>query len=191
MTGFTQRGFVACRKLGGGAATLKKFEVSASSNEAYFLGDAVILGASGKVRLLKNATATPPLGVISACYKSVQGRPFPFTFSQPDLGPFLTSGTAGFVDVNIDKDQTYTVQCGANWTQAAIGATTKVSAGAPNRQNGLSGQTVTGTFTTSSDGQWQVIGLAPTEQNTSLTSAAAPCLIEVIMNQSVYNGNPI
>ena len=44
-------GFRACRKLGGGAAIEKTFAVSASNNEAYFIGDAVTLGTSGKVRL--------------------------------------------------------------------------------------------------------------------------------------------
>lgn len=61
-----ERGFIPCRKLGGGAATTRMFPVSASTNEAYFLGDAVIASTTGKVRPLKNGTplATRPLGVI-------------------------------------------------------------------------------------------------------------------------------
>lgn len=191
MSLYTQRGFVACRKLGGGEAIQKTFAVSASSNEAYFIGDAVTLGASGKVRKLKAATTGAPLGVITALMGSSGGKPIPLRFSLPTNGPFLTSGTSGFAMVNIDQNQTYIAQFMGNFTEAGIGAQCFVSAGAPNTANGLSGQVLEGTLTTSADGQFQVIGFAPIEELGTRTSAAAPVLVEVKMLRSVFVGNPI
>lgn len=191
MSNYTQRGFVACRKLGGGEAVLKTFPVSASPNEAYFIGDAVTLGASGKVRPLKSASTTAPLGVINALWESVGGKPMPRRLSMPSSGPYLTSGTAGFATVNIDAEQTYIVQIDKNITDADFGAVAKVSAGAPSTGTGLSGQTLTGTVTTSTDSQFQLLGFAPVEMVGTRTSAASPVLVEVKMARSVFGGNPV
>lgn len=191
MSLYTQRGFRACRKLGGGEAIQKTFAVSASSNEAYFLGDAVTLGASGKVRKLKAATTTAPLGVITSLMGSSGGKPIPLRFSQPTNGPFLTSGAAGFALVNVDLNQTYVAQFMGNFTEASIGAGCFVSAGAPNTANGLSGQVLEGTATTSTDSQFQIIGFAPVEELATRTSAAAPVLIEVKLQRSIFAGNPV
>jgi hypothetical protein len=191
MSQFTQRGFVACRKLGGGEAIQKTFAVSASSNEAYFIGDAVTLGASGRVRVLKNATTTAPLGVITSLYGSSGGKPIPLRFSLPTNGPFLTSGAAGFAVVNIDLNQTYVAQIDANVTEASFGAAARVSAGAPNTANGLSGQALSATLTTSADSQFQIIGFAPIEELFTRTSAASPTLVEVKLLRSVFAGNAV
>lgn len=190
-TTINNRGFSACRKLGGGEAIQKTYAVSASSNEAYFIGDAVILGTSGKVRTLKNASTTAPLGVITSLMGSSGGKPIPLRFSQPTNGPFLTSGTSGFAIVNVDLNQTFTAAIDANVTEASIGSGAKVSAGAPNTQAGLSGQSISGTLTTSADAQFQIIGFSPIEELGTRTSAASPVLIEVKMLRSIFAGNPI
>lgn len=191
MSAFTQRGFVACRKLGGGEAINVTYAVSASTNEAYFIGDAVTLGTSGKVKPLKAATTTAPLGVITALFGSSGGKPIPLRFSQPTNGPFLTSGAAGFALVNIDLNQTYVAEIGKNITEADFGAAVKVSAGAPNTQSGLSGMSLTGTVTTSTDSQFQILGFAPIEELGTRTSAASPVLVEVKLLRSVFAGNPV
>ncbi len=191
MSLYTQRGFVACRKLGGGEAIQKTFAVSASTNEAYWLGDAVTLGATGKVKPLKNATTTAPLGVITALMGSSGGKPIPLRFSLPTNGPYLTSGTAGFAMVNVDLNQTYVAQIDANVTEASFGSGAKVSAGAGNNANGLSGQSISGTLTTSADAQFQIIGLAPIEMLSTRTSSASVSLIEVKLLRSTFAGNPI
>lgn len=191
MSLYSQRGFVACRKLGGGDAILKTYAVSASSNEAYFVGDAVTLGTSGKLRTLKAASTTAPLGVINALWDSSGGKPIPRRLSMPSAGPYLASGAAGFATVNIDSEQTYVVQIDKNITEADFGAVAKVSAGAPNTSNGLSGQTLTGTVTTSTDSHFQLIGFAPIELVGTRTSAASPVLVEVKMARSVFGGNPV
>lgn len=191
MAGSTQAGFVACRKLGGGEAIQKTFAVSAAANDAYFIGDAVTLGTSGKVKLLKNATTAAPLGVISQLWGSSGGKPIPLRFSLPTNGPFLTTAAAGFATVNVDLNQTYTVQLDANVTEASFGSGAKVSAGTPNTQNGLSGQNLSTTLTTSADAQFQIIGFAPIEMLNTRTSAASPVLVEVKLLRSVFAGNPI
>lgn len=191
MSQYTQKGFRACRKLGGGAAIQKTFAVSASSNEAYFLGDAVILGASGKVRKLKNASTDAPLGVITNLMGSSGGKPIPLRLSQPTNGPFLTSGTAGFAMVNVDLNQTYIAQIDANVTEASFGIAAKVSASTPNTANGMSGQVLSATLSISADSQFQIIGFAPVEELATRTSAASPVLVEVKLLRSVFAGNPI
>jgi hypothetical protein len=184
-------GFRACRKLGGGQAIQKTFAVSASNNEAYFIGDAVIMSATGKVRTLKNASTAAPLGVITSLMGSSGGRPIPLRFSLPTNGPFLTSGTAGFAVVNVDLNQTYVTGIDANVTEASFGIGAKVSAGAPRTQNGISGQSLNSTLTTSADGQFQIIGFAPVEMVGTRTSAASPVFVEVKMLRSTFAGNPI
>ncbi len=192
MAGSTQRGFVACRKLGGGAAIQKTFPVSASSNNAYFLGDAVILNTTGNVAPYKSTGTL--VGVITSLYRSSGGKPMPLTFSEPTNGPFLTSGQAGFALVNVDANQTYIAQYGTNFSQAIVGGVAKVSAGAPNTANGLSGQTLAATISTSvdADAGFQIIGLAPVELLNSRTSAAAPDLVECkLATGGIFGGNPI
>lgn len=193
MANNTQSGFKACRKLGGGDAILKTYRVSAVANEAYFVGDAVTLGTSGRVRPLKNGSTTAPLGVIHSLHKLSNGKPAPLTFNMPTNGPFLTSAQEGFATVNIDPNQTYTVNIDANVTEASYGAIARVTAGAPTTQTGLSGQKLAATLTTgvSAGAQWQIIGLAPVELIESRTSIASQALVEVKMVQGVFGGNPV
>jgi hypothetical protein len=187
-----QRGFVPCRKLGGGYAITRKYPVSAAANDAYFLGDAVIAAATGAVRTLKNASTGRPLGVIIG-FEDQNGKPL--TFNAPTRGPFLATAQAGYALVNCDPNQTYVVESGFNANDATIFAGAKVSAGTPNTLTGLSGQTLSGTVTTSADAQFQIIGLAPQQyvdnpRSSAATSAAAPALVEVIIVGHAY-GTPV
>jgi hypothetical protein len=192
MSFFSQAGgFRPCRNISGGSATLKTFAVSAASDVAYFIGDAVTMGANGKVKLLRNATTAAPLGVIQAVMRDSGGKPMPLTLTQPTNGPFLTSGQAGFAMVNIDGNQTYVVEIDANITDAAIGVGAKVSAGAPNTRAGISGQELSATLAVSADAHFQVIGLAPVEFLVNRASAASTALVEVKLMRSTFNGNPV
>lgn len=185
-------GFRACRKLGGGEAIQKSFAVSAATNEAYFIGDAVTLGSSGKLRKLKTAAAPDAgVGIITSLMGSSGGKPIPLRFSQPTNGPYLTSGTAGFAMVNVDLNQTYVAAIDANVTEASFGSGAKVSAGAPNTRNGISGQSISGTLTTSADAQFQIIGFAPVEMVGTRTSAASPVFVEVKLLRSIFAGIPV
>lgn len=190
-----QRGFVPCRKLGGGPAITKTFPVSAVANEAYFLGDAVIMSTTGKVRPLKNGTplATRPLGVAIG-FLDQNGKPL--THSLPTRGPFLASGVPGYALVNCDPNQTYVAEFGGNANDAVVFAGCKVSAGAPNTQTGLSGQGLDGTAITTADAQFRVLGLAPeqfiTNPRSSAAASAASALVEVMfVNPALGGGGQI
>ena len=190
-----ERGFIPCRKLGGGASITRQFPVSASTNEAYFLGDAVIPSTTGKVRPLKVSTplATRPLGVIVGFLNSA-GRPL--THNLPASGPFLASGVAGYALVNCDPNQTYTCEFGGNIADAGVFAGYKVSAGAPNTATGLSGQSLDATAITTADAQFRVLGLAPQQYITNPriggASSAAAAIVEVmIVNPALGGGGQI
>lgn len=192
----TKRGFTPCRKLGGGSAITRQFPVSASTNEAYFLNDAVIASTTGAVRPLKNGTplATRPLGVIIGFLDQNQK---PLTHSMPTRGPFLASGQAGYALVNCDPNQTYIAQFDGAANDAVVFAGCKVSAGAPNTQTGLSGQVLDGTAITTSDAQFRILGLAPVQlvdnpRSSAAASAATPALVEcMIVNPTLGGGGQI
>lgn len=187
-----QRGFVPCRKLGGGQSIIKQWPVSASTNEAYFCGDFVIPSTTGKVRPLKAATplATRPLGSIVGLLDQ-NGKPL--THSLPTRGPFLASGIAGYAQVAVaTPDQTYVAEFGGNVNDAVVFAGVKVSAGAPNTSTGLSGQGLDGTAITTADAQFQVLGLAPeqfvTNPRGAAAASAASALVEVVVvNPAIGN----
>lgn len=190
-----QRGFVPCRKLGGGAAITRMLPVSAATNEAYFLGDAVIASTTGKVRPLKAGTplATRPLGVIVGLLNQ-NGRPL--THNLPASGPFLASGVPGYALINCDPNQTYVAEFGGNANDAVVFGGVKVSAGAPNTSTGLSGQGLDATVITTSDAQFRILGLAPEQfisnPRSSAAASAASALVEVmIVNPTLGGGGQI
>ena len=185
------RGFVPCRKLGGGKAITKTFPVSAVANEAYFIGDAVIASTTGKLRPLKAGTplATRPLGVILAL---LDQNMKPLTGSLPSRGPFLTSGTPGYALINCDPMQTYVAEFGGNANDAVVFGGCKVSAGAPSTTTGLSGMGLDATVITTSDAQFRILGLAPEQYisnpRSSAAASAASSLVEVMMVNPTLGG---
>lgn len=186
-----KRGFVPCRKLGGGAAVTRMFPVSAATNDAYFLGDPVIAKTTGAIGLLKAATplATRPLGVIIGFLDQNQK---PLTFSLPSRGPFLATAVPGYALVNCDPNQTFVAEWGGNANDAVVFAGCKVSAGAPNTNTGLSGMGLDATAITTSDAQFRVLGLAPEQfvsnPRSSAAASAASALVEVMMVNPVLGG---
>lgn len=186
-----KRGFVPCRKLGGGAAITRQFPVSAATNDAYFLGDAVIGKTTGTVGLLKATTplATRPLGVIIG-FLDQNGKPL--THKQPISGPFLATAVPGYALINCDPNQTYVAEWGGNAADANVFAGCKVSAGAPNTSTGLSGQGLDATSITTSDAQFRLLGLAPEQYisnpRSSAAASAASALVEVMMVNPVLGG---
>jgi hypothetical protein len=105
----------------------------------------------------------------------------------------LASAVAGYALVNVSPDQTYVAELGGNGNNAVVFGGVKVSGGAPNTQTGLSGQGLDGSVITTSDAQFQVIGLAPQEyivtpRSSAAASAAAPVLVEcIIINPALGN----
>lgn len=180
-----KRGFVPCRKLGGGQSITKTYPVSASSNDAYYLGDFVIPKTTGKVSLLKanTALAVRPLGAIVG-FLDQNGKPL--THKQPTSGPFLATAVPGYAMICLaGQGQTFAAEFGGNAADANVFGGVKVSAGAPNTSTGLSGQGLDATTITTSDAQFQVIGLAPeqyiTNPRSSAAASAASCIVEVVV----------
>jgi len=186
MSDYTQRGFVPCRTLDGGKAILKTFRVSAGDNIAYFQGDAVTLGSTGRLKPIRTTgAAVYNAGAIVALQKVSNGKPAPLTFNSPTRGPYLATAEEGYATVILNPLQTYVVQIDANITEASFGAGAKVSAGAPNTANGLSGHVLSGVTTSAADAHFQIIGFAPLELLGTRTSAASPVLVEVIPSKSI------
>lgn len=187
-----KRGFVPLRRLGGGSSIIKTCQVSASNNDAYYLGDFVIPKTSGKVSLLKanTALAIRPLGAIVG-FLNASGRPL--THNLPSSGPFLATAVAGQALICLaTPDQTFAAEFGGNANDANVFGGCKVSAGAPNTTTGLSGQALDGTTITTSDAQFQVIGLAPEQliANPRISGAesAASAIVEVVVvNPAIGN----
>jgi hypothetical protein len=189
-----KRGFVPLRKLGGGPAITKTFPVSAVANEAYFIGDPVIMSTTGSVRPLKAGTplATRPLGVILGLLDQ-NGKPL--THSMPTRGPYLASAVPGYALVNCDPNQTYCAEFGGNFNDANRFAGYKVSAGAPSTLTGLSGYGLDATAITTADAQFQALGLAPEQlvsnPRSSAAASAASALVEVIIYNHALTGGQI
>ncbi len=180
-----KRGFVPCRKLGGGASITKTFPVSAATNDAYFLGDFTIPKTTGKIGLLKAGTplAVRPLGAIVG-FLDQNGKPL--TGSLPTRGPFLATAVPGYAMICLaGNGQTFAAEFGGNAADANVFGGVKVSAGAPNTSTGLSGQGLDGTTITTADAQFQVIGLAPeqyiTNPRSSAAASAASAIVEVVV----------
>lgn len=186
MSDFTQRGFVPCRTLDGGKAVTKTFRVSAGDNIAYFQGDAVTLGSTGRLKPIRTTgAAVYNAGVIISMERVSNGKPAPLSLNMPTRGAYLATAQEGYATVILNPLQTYVAQIDANITEASFGAGARVSAGAPNTITGLSGQTLTGVTTSASDAHFQIIGLAPVEMNSTRTSAASPVLVEVIASKPI------
>ena len=191
MAQFTQSGFKPARTLDGSSPVVKTFRVSAGDNIAYFVGDAVTLGATGRLSPLRTS-AENATGVIVALEKVVDGNPAPLTFNQPSNSPFLATAQEGFAKVIVGSQQTFTVEIDKAITEADIGAGARVSAGTPNTAAGHSGQSLQGAVATSAnDAHFQIVGLAPDELTITRTSVASPALVEVIMSNPTFTGNLI
>lgn len=186
MSHYNQRGLIPCRNLDGGQSVTKTYRVSAGDSIAYFQGDGVTLGASGRIKVLRSTgAAVYTVGSIISLQKVSNGKPAPLSLNLPTNGPFLATAQEGYATVILNDRQTYTGLIDSNITEASFGAGVKVSAGAPNTQLGLSGHTLSGVTTSASDAHFQIIGFAPIEMLHTRTSAASPVLIEVIPIKSI------
>ena len=180
-----KRGFVPCRKLSGGPSMTKTFPVSATANDAYYLGDFTIPKTTGKIGILKPGTplAVRPLGAIVG-FLDQNGKPL--THSLPTKGPFLASGTPGYAMICLaGNGQTFAAEFGGNANDAVVFGGCKVSAGAANTITGLSGQGLDATVITTADAQFQILGLAPeqyiTNPRSSAAASAASAIVEVVV----------
>lgn len=186
-------GFQGSRSLNGGGEVLVTKEVTASAGTQYYIGDAVTLKTTGKVDTV-SAASTNIFGVVQGIFKkNSDGEPAPLTFNLPSNGLFLQSGEEGFVSVITDPQKTYLATINATATEALIGSNAFVSAGTPTSAAGRSGQVLSGTVTTSADGHFMIVGLAPTDLVNGYASeysdANGKGVVEVKINSAAFGNN--
>lgn len=159
------RGFVESGGLHGPISPITRTrKVKAANALSIFAGDPVVLVSGNTVaRIPAAATAAslPVLGVVRAILNS-NGRPL--THNLPATGHFLPALTAGFVQVNEDPQQVYTVNTDATVLSTLIGQFVDVTAAAGVTAAGRSGisiEVATGANTAANTVPFQVVGLAP------------------------------
>jgi len=165
-----RQGFILAQT-GGMAPVTKTYKVLATANNAYYPGDPVRLNGNGELSLV-SASSADMIGVIAAVYSNVGGEKRPLTFSQPNNGPYLTSGAAGFAEVIIDRNATFRAQIDVTASVGLIGSNINVSAGAPNTRAGISGYNLKGaSIGTSANRVFKIVEISPFE--TSQTGRTA------------------
>lgn len=170
-----RNGFVASRHLSGGRASLKTYPVKADANNAFAIGDPVVLRSDGTVAPVTAAVSANFLGVIQGLYRTNSANErIELTFNQPSTGNYLVTGQAGFAQVNVDPDQLYIVQLDVTASVGLVGNTVHVSAAAP-ASTGISRYSLAGTtLGTDAERPFKIIGIAPTELINKLGGDFAP-----------------
>lgn len=186
---FPQVGFRPVKSLVGTKPTLQEFPVFVNTNHAYFAGDLVYLRSDGAVAVATAAVSANFLGVIQACFKSVNGRAAPLTFSQPNAGPYLTSGTAGFVLVNVDPNQLYEASIDVSASAGLVGNTVHVSGSQlGNTRTGISKMSLAGaTLGTDAERPFKIVGIAADEKALSTGDLPAGSGVLVKINNGIFN----
>lgn len=187
------RGFVGARSLNGGNPVLVTKGVTASAGTTYFIGDPVTLKSTGLVDTV-SAASTNIFGIVMGIFKSnSSGQPAPLTFNLPGTGNYLAASQAGFVSVCTDPYQTYLVTIDVTASAALIGANAFVSAGTPVTAAGRSGYSLKKAVSTSADGQFQIVGLAPTDLINGYASEYGDSngkgVVEVKINAAAFGVN--
>ncbi len=186
-------GFIGARSLNGGATICQTYEVSAGAGSQFFIGDAVSLKTTGKVDPA-TAASTNICGIVQGIFKKNNaGQPAPLTFNLPSTGLFLSSGQTGFVSVVVDPNKTYLVTIDVTASVALIGSMAFVSAGTPVTAAGRSGYTIKKATSTSADGQFLIVGLAPTDLVNGYASeygnSSGKGVVEVKINATIFGTN--
>jgi len=186
-------GFVGARSLNGGCDVLVTKEVTASAGTEYFIGDPVVLKTTGKVDTA-SAASTNIFGIVQGVFKkNTAGEPAPLTFQAPDDGLFLKASQEGYVSVNTDPYKTYLASIDVTASAALIGANAFVSAGTPTSAAGKSGYSLAKATTTSADGHFQIVGLAPTDlvngYATEYGDSDGKGVVEVKINSAAFGSN--
>ena len=190
-------GFRESRSLGGTThPSTRLYKIAANGRSGQFAkykGDPVTFcsGAPNDVVCVAsadNTTSLGLLGVIRGVYSDSNGRPHPLTFNQPSNGPVLLASVAGWVDVNIDPHQTYTVAADVTAVANIVGQYVVTTVGAANTAAGISGFMikVPGLNTATTLMNWTVIGVAPTGFDVQATIGSNEDFEVVIANHVFF-----
>lgn len=138
---------------------VRNLPAQASTNQVIAKGDAVSF-VNG---IIVPATAGQDpaqvgYGVVLACYTTANR---PLTFQTNKL---IVSAGVGRVDVCIDPDQTYIVQCVASVGPSNIGKNVTIDVSAANALTGISGMSVTIPASASINDLFKIINFSPFEE---------------------------
>lgn len=186
-------GFIGARSINGGCDVLQTYRVSAGAGNQFFIGDPVTMKTSGKVDPA-TAASTNIAGIVQGIFQqSTSGAPKPLTFNLPSTGLFLGSNQAGFVSVIADPAKTYLVTIDVTASTALIGSMAHCSAGTPVTAAGRSGYSIAKATSTSADGQFLIVGLAPTDlvngYDTEYGNSSGKGVVEVKINATLFGTN--
>lgn len=115
------RGLVPTRTLTGtNSGVLRRHHVSANNPQPIWQGAPVYWAGNGNVRPRVAGTAASfhIVGVAQG-FEDANGKPL--MFRQPGAGPYLPSSTEGYVYVNDNPDQVYTIETETTATPSMIG----------------------------------------------------------------------
>lgn len=161
---------------------LQTFQVDTVQGTAIAIGDPVRLTTRGTVALVTASTSSLIVGVVEGVGQIAQNGAFrPFTFSQPNAGPYAQSSVTAFVKVNINPMQRYLVSFDATASTGMLGKSVVCSVAAPNTRTGISGYSVTGPGT-KSDSAFKIVGLSPYDSALTQGDRPPPSGVVVIIN---------
>lgn len=138
---------------------VRRLPAQASTNQAIAKGDAVAL-LNGTI-VPCTAGQDPGLmgyGVVLAVYTTA-GRPLTFQNTK-----IIASAGVGMVDVCIDPDQTYYVQCVTSVGLSNIGKNVTIDVSAANSLTGLSGMSVNIPASASVNDLFKVLNISPFDE---------------------------
>ena len=174
-------GFRPLRHLNG-SKTFVTQQFKASTSAAAFIGDMCFASAAVvKPYNSTNAAASAASwGVIARCY---DGNGKPWTHSAPARGPYKPAATSGFVDVYIDPDIVYEIECDTSASAGTtIGAVFQVTALAGNTATGQSKQEIKAQ-TSATLGQVRLISVTP------LSLSGTSVNYEVVSVRSIFRAS--
>lgn len=206
-------GFRECRSLSGRISPRTKLYRARDNGDAGQLhiyairpGDPVVLVSGNRVARLSSQQSAAPavnahtiLGVVRAVYANSNGRPKPYTHQLVGGTPYIAASADGWVEVNIDPDQTYIVNTDVTAVPTMFGkyvGTTCLPTPSPVYRSGFSIGVGTAVTVPATAAPFQVVGYSPIDElDLSGLTAGAPgdvgADVEVIISNHVYrSGSP-
>lgn len=138
---------------------MRNYPASAGGGQTIAKGDAVCLVNGVIVRATAGQDPDQMgAGVVIACYTTANR---PFTFNNVKI---INSASPGRVDVCIDPNQTYYVQCVTSVGPSNIGKNVIIDQSAANASTGLSGQSVDIPASASINDLFKIINIGPFDE---------------------------
>jgi hypothetical protein len=155
-------GFTPVRCLSGGPVPLRKRTVKANQPHAINAGDPVVLVSGNTVTRIPAAASAAGLPIVGVVIEVLDENGRPFTHALPKDANSIPASTAGFVMVNENPHQLYSVNTDATVVSTLIGQFVDVTANTPNSAAGRSGfsiEVATGANTAAATVPFQVVAL--------------------------------